>query len=64
MTTRIDQSQLEPGDLLFFYSDIHHVGMYVGGGIFVHAANPSVGVVAESLNSSYYQSVYMGAGRP
>lgn len=64
MTTRIDQSQLEPGDLLFFYSDIHHVGIYVGGGIFVHAANPSVGVVAESLNSSYYQSVYMGAGRP
>jgi cell wall-associated NlpC family hydrolase len=60
-TTRV--SSLQPGDLVFFYSDISHVGMYVGGGIFVHAANPTDGVVAESLYSSYWQSVYMGAGR-
>ena len=60
-TTRV--SSLQPGDLVFFYSDISHVGIYVGGGIFVHAANPTDGVVAESLYSSYWQSVYMGAGR-
>jgi len=62
-TARVDSGSLQPGDLVFFYSDIHHVGMYVGGGTFVHAANPTDGVVAESLFSSYWQSVYMGAGR-
>jgi len=63
MTTRVDSGSLIPGDLVFFYSDLHHVGIYVGGGVFVHAANPGDGVVAESLFGSYYQSVYMGAGR-
>ncbi|MEO8329147.1 MAG: NlpC/P60 family protein [Candidatus Nanopelagicales bacterium] len=62
-TARVDSGSLQPGDLVFFYSDLHHVGMYVGGGIFVHAANPTDGVVAEGLFSSYWQSVYMGAGR-
>ena len=57
-------TSLQPGDLVFFYSDISHVGIYVGGGIFVHAANPTDGIVAESLYSSYWQSVFMGAGRP
>ncbi|MCW2945347.1 MAG: hypothetical protein JWR24_2064 [Actinoallomurus sp.] len=33
----IPRSQLEPGDLVFFYSDIHHMGMYLGDGKFVHA---------------------------
>lgn len=56
-------SSLQPGDLVFFYSDLHHVGIYAGGGIFIHAANPGDGVVAESLYSSYWQSVYMGGGR-
>lgn len=34
-----DVSVLKPGDLLFFYSPIHHVAMYVGGGQMVHAPN-------------------------
>ncbi len=33
----ISRSQLQPGDLVFFYSDIHHMGMYLGDGKFVHA---------------------------
>jgi cell wall-associated NlpC family hydrolase len=33
----VSKSQLEPGDLVFFYSDIHHMGMYLGDGKFVHA---------------------------
>jgi peptidoglycan DL-endopeptidase CwlO len=33
----VTRSQLEPGDLVFFYSDIHHMGMYIGDGKFVHA---------------------------
>ena len=33
----VSRSDLEPGDLVFFYSDIHHMGMYIGNGKFVHA---------------------------
>jgi cell wall-associated NlpC family hydrolase len=63
MTPRVDSGSLIPGDLVFFYSTLHHVGIYVGGGNFVHAANPGDGVVVDQLFSSYWQSVYMGAGR-
>jgi cell wall-associated NlpC family hydrolase len=35
--THISKDQLRPGDLVFFYSDIHHVGIYIGGGLMVHA---------------------------
>ncbi|MEV6931546.1 C40 family peptidase [Dactylosporangium sp. NPDC051485] len=33
----VSRADLRPGDLVFFYSDLHHVGMYVGGGWMVHA---------------------------
>jgi peptidoglycan DL-endopeptidase CwlO len=33
----VSRSQLQPGDLVFFYNDIHHMGMYLGDGKFVHA---------------------------
>lgn len=33
----ISKSELRPGDLVFFYSDLHHVGIYLGGGMMVHA---------------------------
>ena len=35
--TRISRKDLRPGDLVFFYSDLHHVGIYIGGGMMVHA---------------------------
>ncbi|WP_344966696.1 C40 family peptidase [Streptosporangium fragile] len=35
--TRISKDQLRPGDLVFFYNDLHHVGIYIGGGLMVHA---------------------------
>lgn len=63
VTTRVSTSDLQPGDLVFFYSGVSHVGMYVGGGTFVHAANPGDGVVAESLFTDYWMSVLVGAGR-
>jgi peptidoglycan DL-endopeptidase CwlO len=56
----ISKSQLEPGDLVFFYSPIHHVGIYIGGGMIVHAANPSDGVLTASLDSMPFS----GAVRP
>jgi cell wall-associated NlpC family hydrolase len=56
----VDRTQLQPGDLLFFYSPISHVGMYVGGGRMIHASHPGVpvGVVA------VYWDSYVGAARP
>jgi cell wall-associated NlpC family hydrolase len=33
----VSRSQLQPGDLVFFFSDVHHVAMYLGGGWVVHA---------------------------
>ncbi len=37
---KISKKNLKVGDLLFFYTPVHHVGMYIGGGKFVHARNP------------------------
>jgi cell wall-associated NlpC family hydrolase len=42
---------LRPGDLLFFYSPVHHVGMYIGDGKFVHARNPSDDLEVDSLSA-------------
>lgn len=41
---RVARSELLPGDLVFFYSGISHVGIYVGDGRMVHAPNPSAPV--------------------
>ncbi|MFF7971706.1 NlpC/P60 family protein [Streptomyces sp. NPDC007905] len=41
---RVSRSELQPGDLLFFYSGISHVGLYVGNGQMIHAPNPSAPV--------------------
>ncbi|HSN10547.1 MAG TPA: NlpC/P60 family protein [Propionibacteriaceae bacterium] len=44
-------SELAPGDLVFYYSGISHVGIYIGNGMIVHAANPSSGVTTASVTS-------------
>ena len=36
-TRSVSRSELKPGDLVFYYSDIHHVALYIGGGMVVHA---------------------------
>lgn len=41
---RISRSELLPGDLVFFYSGISHVGLYIGNGQMIHAPNPSAPV--------------------
>jgi cell wall-associated NlpC family hydrolase len=48
--TPVSISELMPGDLVFYYSPISHVGMYIGDGMIVHAANPSVPVQVVPLN--------------
>ncbi len=57
---RIAANQLQPGDLVFYYSPISHVGMYIGNGLIVHAANPGAGVRVSGL----YSMPYSGAVRP
>ncbi len=57
---RIAASDLQPGDLVFYYTPISHVGMYIGNGMIVHAANPGTGVAVAGL----YSMPYVGAVRP
>lgn len=62
--TAINRSQLQAGDLVMFgKSGINHVGIYMGGGMMVHAANPSRGVTTDTINSGYYNNNYVGARR-
>jgi cell wall-associated NlpC family hydrolase len=42
---------------------ISHVGIYIGGGQFIHAANAHKGVRTDSLSSSYYQAHFAGLRR-
>ncbi|MFT3861088.1 C40 family peptidase [Micropruina sp.] len=49
--TAVAKDALRPGDLLFFYSPVHHVGMYIGGGKFVHARSPRNGLAVTTLSS-------------
>lgn len=64
--TKVSRSELVPGDLVFFhtYSDgISHVGIYIGGGSFIHASSGAGEVTITSLSESYYAARYMGATR-
>jgi cell wall-associated NlpC family hydrolase len=62
-TARVSKGALQPGDLVFFYSPISHVGMYIGGGLMVHASNPRTGVRVDAINSGYWAGAYVGGGR-
>ncbi|MGW7101490.1 NlpC/P60 family protein [Streptomyces sp. NPDC054838] len=53
--TRIGRSELQPGDLVFFYSDLHHVGLYAGNGQVFHASNPDGGVRYEAMSNMPFQ---------
>lgn len=60
----VSKGELQPGDLVMFgKSGINHVGIYIGGGKMVHAANPSRGVTTDTINSGYYGTNYVGARR-
>ncbi|KOV37119.1 hypothetical protein ADK60_05290 [Streptomyces sp. XY431] len=58
--TRIARGDLQPGDLVFFYPDLHHVGVYIGDGKMIHA--PRTGKNIEVLAIGVMP--YMGGVRP
>jgi cell wall-associated NlpC family hydrolase len=62
MGTPVARSQLAPGDLVFF-NGLSHVGMYIGGGRFVHAPHTGDVVKISSLSESWYSATYVGARR-
>ncbi|MFJ4331534.1 MULTISPECIES: NlpC/P60 family protein [unclassified Streptomyces] len=47
--TTVSVSQAQPGDLVFFYDDISHVGLYIGDGMMIHAPKPGAYVREESI---------------
>jgi cell wall-associated NlpC family hydrolase len=55
----VGSGDLKPGDLVFYYSPISHVAMYIGNGLIVEAANPVVGVRV----SGVFSMPYAGATR-
>ncbi|HQR27372.1 MAG TPA: NlpC/P60 family protein [Nocardioides sp.] len=56
----VSSGDLRPGDLVFYYSPISHVGIYIGNGLIVHAANPGAGVRVAGV----FSMPYSGAVRP
>lgn len=59
----VDTARLQPGDLVFFNTlgaRHSHVGVYVGGGRFVHASNERTGVRMDYLNNRYYAKRFEG----
>ncbi len=65
---RVDKSELQQGDLVFFKptadsSRISHVGIYIGGGKFIHSPQPGESVEISDLSSSYNVKHYYGAVR-
>jgi len=61
---RISTSELQPGDLLFYFNGAHHVAMYIGGGMLVEAASPRLGVQVTNAWNGWSSSHFSFAGRP
>jgi len=60
--TPVSRDELEPGDLVFF-DGLGHVGIYIGGGQFVHSPHTGDVVKISSLDDSWYAATYVGARR-
>ncbi|WP_181806035.1 C40 family peptidase [Streptomyces shenzhenensis] len=61
--TTVPLADAQPGDLVFFYDDVSHVGIYVGNGMMIHAPKPGAYVREESI---YYggESIIHSVVRP
>ena len=67
--TSVSMSELQPCDLVFFLksgsgaSRASHVGIYIGGGQFIHASTSSTGVIISDMDSAYYTTGFVGGRR-
>lgn len=67
--TPVSMSELQPGDLVIFKKAgtgskrASHVGIYIGGGQFVHASSPKVDTIVSNLSDSYYTTGFVGGRR-
>ena len=62
----VDRSAVEPGDLVFFRTGrqpVSHVGIYIGGGRFIHASTSARQVRIDALNDDYFRNRYVTARR-
>jgi cell wall-associated NlpC family hydrolase len=57
--TPVSENDLQPGDLVFFYQDVSHVGIYVGNGLMVDAPSTGQDVMVQQV----MRDVYVGARR-
>jgi peptidoglycan DL-endopeptidase CwlO len=61
--SRISFDNLKPGDLVFFYPTIHHVGMYVGNGLMIQAPQTGDVVKISDITKGSYRQNFKGGGR-
>jgi len=59
----VDSGDLRPGDLVFFYTPADHVGLYLGGGEFLHAPSSGKRVERARLDAPFFILGYAGGGR-
>jgi cell wall-associated NlpC family hydrolase len=52
---RVERNELQPGDLVFYYSPISHVALYIGNGMIVHARTQGVPLSVTSVDQSGYR---------
>ena len=62
MGTPVSKDQLQAGDLVFF-NGLGHMGIYIGGGQFIHAPHSGDVVKISSLSDSWYAATWVGARR-
>jgi len=62
-TPHVPPGDAQPGDLIFYYSPISHVALYIGGGQIVHARHPGPGGEVQ-VSSMYGYDTPVGAARP
>lgn len=58
----VTRGELEPGDVVFF-NGLGHVGIYIGGGRFIHSPHSGDVVKISRLSDGWYSSTYVGARR-
>jgi lipoprotein Spr len=58
----VSRNNLQPGDLIFFYSPVHHVAVYIGNGKILHTYGDP-GVTISNLNSGWWDNHYASARR-